>query len=232
MSHQRIWDHYQSVGLHRFASAGPRLAFLLERAARAAGGRPLRVLNVGIGDATLERLAMARGWEVDALDPSEDAVTRSVALGIRARQGLIEALPYAEASFDAVFCSEVFEHLTAGQLQAALPEISRVLRPEGRLYGTVPFDENLDEQRVVCPHCGEEFHRWGHQQAFTVAQMRAALSTALTVERADIVAFVDWRALNWKGRGVAAAKKLLSLAGVHGRNENIVFVARHRSPPA
>jgi hypothetical protein len=44
------------------------------------------------------------------------------------------------------------------------------------------------------------------------------------------VNFVDWTALNWKGRGVAAMKKLLSLIGVHGRNENIVFVARRRAP--
>jgi SAM-dependent methyltransferase len=229
MTHQRIWDHYQSVGLHRFASAGPRLSYLLRHAARDRGGRPLRVLNVGIGDAALERLAMARGWDVEALDPSEDAVTRSVALGIRAQRGVIEALPYGDESFDAVFCSEVFEHLTPDQLQAALPEIGRVLRPDGRLYGTVPFDEHLDEQRVVCPHCGEQFHRWGHQQAFTVGQMRAALSTRLAVERATVVSFVDWTALNWKGRGVAAAKKLLSLMGIHGRNENIVFVARRRS---
>jgi SAM-dependent methyltransferase len=230
MTNQRIWDHYQSVGLHRFASAGPRLSYLLDRAAREGRGRPLRILNVGIGDATLERLALARGWEVDALDPSEDAVARSVAMGIRAHCGVIEAMPFADASFDAVFCSEVFEHLASDQLQAALPEIGRVLRPDGRLYGTVPFDEHLDEQRVVCPHCGEEFHRWGHQQAFTVDQMRAALSTTLAVERADVVNFVDWTALNWKGRGVAAMKKLLSLIGVHGRNENIVFVARRRAP--
>jgi len=155
MTNQRIWDHYQSVGLHRFASAGPRLSYLLDRAAHEGRGRPLRILNVGIGDATLERLALARGWEVDALDPSKDAVARSMAMGIRAHHGVIEAMPFADASFDAVFCSEVFEHLASDQLQAALPEIGRVLRPDGRLYGTVPFDEHLDEQRVASEVLGD-----------------------------------------------------------------------------
>ncbi len=228
MTNQRIWDHYQTVGLHRFAQAGPRLAHILQRASAARRG-PLRILNVGIGDATLERLALARGWDVDALDPSEEAVKRSTALGIRARCGLIESMPYPDDTFDAVFCSEVFEHLTRDQLQAGLREIGRVLNDQGRLYGTVPFDERLDDQRVVCPHCGETFHRWGHQQAFTVTQMRAALETVMEVEQVEVRAFVDWQLLNWRGRGVAAVKKALALAGLHGANENIVFVAHRRS---
>jgi ubiquinone/menaquinone biosynthesis C-methylase UbiE len=64
--------------------------------------------------------------------PSENAVVRSVAMGIRARRGIIEAMAYGDQSFDAVFCSEVFEHLTPDQLQAALPEIGRVLTSDGR----------------------------------------------------------------------------------------------------
>lgn len=225
MTNQRIWDHYQSVGLHRFASAGPRLAHMLALVARDTPGR-VRLLNIGIGDATLERQAVARGWEVDALDPSREAVERSVALGIRAREGLIERLPYDDGVFDAVVCSEVFEHLTADQLQAGLREIGRVLAPQGRLYGTVPFDERLDEQQVICPHCGLPFHRWGHQQAFTADSMRQALATTLDVEAVRVRPFIDWAALNWKGRTIAAAKAVLATAGVHGGNENIVFVAR------
>lgn len=225
MTNQRIWDHYQSVGLHRFASAGPRLAHMLALVAGNASGA-VRLLNVGIGDATLERLALDRGWQVDALDPSRDAVERSVAMGIRAREGLIEGMPYADASFDAVVCSEVFEHLTADQLQAGLREIGRVLVPGGRLYGTVPFDERLDDQQVICPHCGVPFHRWGHQQTFTAESMRQALSTTLAVDAVTVRPFVDWAALNWKGRTVAAMKSLLARTGVHGVNENIVFVAR------
>lgn len=225
MTNQRIWDHYQSVGLHRFASAGPRLAHMLALVAGNASGA-VRLLNVGIGDATLERLALDRGWQVDALDPSHDAVERSVAMGIRAKEGLIEQMPYADASFDAVVCSEVFEHLTADQLQAGLREIGRVLVPGGRLYGTVPFDERLDDQQVICPHCGVPFHRWGHQQTFTAEAMRQALSTTLAVDAVTVRPFVDWAALNWKGRTVAAMKSLLALTGVHGVNENIVFVAR------
>lgn len=225
MTNQRIWDHYQSVGLHRFASAGPRLAHMLRLVARHTPGS-VRLLNVGIGDATLERLAMARGWQVEALDPSREAVERSVALGIHAREGVIERMPYADGAFDAVVCSEVFEHLSADQLQAGLREIGRVLAPGGRLYGTVPFDEKLDDQMVICPHCGVPFHRWGHQQTFTADAMRRALAPTLTVDSVSVRPFVDWAALNWKGRTVAAVKSALSVCGVHGVNENLVFVAR------
>lgn len=46
-------------------------------------------------------------------------------------------LPFEDASFDSVFCSEVFEHLFI--LPHHLSEITRVLKPGGRLLITVPF---------------------------------------------------------------------------------------------
>lgn len=48
------------------------------------------------------------------------------------------ALPFADASFDVVLCSEVLEHVDdAGR---AVAEISRVLAPGGLLVVTVPFN--------------------------------------------------------------------------------------------
>jgi ubiquinone/menaquinone biosynthesis C-methylase UbiE len=47
-----------------------------------------------------------------------------------------ESLPFESESFDIVVFSEVMEHLRFPQ--KALSEITRVLRPKGRLVGSVP----------------------------------------------------------------------------------------------
>jgi SAM-dependent methyltransferase len=47
------------------------------------------------------------------------------------------SMPVEEASFDAVLCSEVLEHLT--DPVQALKELTRVLRPGGKLILTAPF---------------------------------------------------------------------------------------------
>jgi SAM-dependent methyltransferase len=49
----------------------------------------------------------------------------------------IAAIPEPDGSFDAVLCTEVFEHLP--DPLAALHEFSRLLRPGGRLILTAPF---------------------------------------------------------------------------------------------
>jgi SAM-dependent methyltransferase len=52
--------------------------------------------------------------------------------------------PFADASFDAALCSQVFEHVFTPE--DFLREIHRVLRPGGRLLLTVPFAWDEHEQ--------------------------------------------------------------------------------------
>lgn len=56
----------------------------------------------------------------------------------------IAALPVADASFDAVLCTEVLEHVRGPHRAAA--ELRRVLRPGGRILVTVPFVGELHEE--------------------------------------------------------------------------------------
>jgi len=54
-----------------------------------------------------------------------------------------DALPFDDASFDCVICTEVLEHCP--DPRSALAEVSRVLRPSGRVFLTTPFLRPLHE---------------------------------------------------------------------------------------
>lgn len=224
MEQSRIWSYFQNEGADSFRGARPRLAWLAERLAPG-----LDVLDVGVGDGTFERLAAARGIRIHVLDPDPQAIERArteLGLGERAKTGVGQALPWSDATFDAVVLSEVLEHLDDATLRATLRESLRVLKPGGRILGTVPADENLDEQRVVCPDCGRRFHRWGHEQSFSPERLRSLLLEAFSQADVERRWFVAWGLLNWKGRLQAAARRSLAAVGQWGSGHNLVFIAK------
>jgi len=54
------------------------------------------------------------------------------------RQADIAALPFDDASFDAVICSSVVYHQWVADVTSAMRELGRVLRPDGLLFVNVP----------------------------------------------------------------------------------------------
>jgi len=199
----RIWRHFQNRAVESFDAARPRLEFLVRQVARRAAGT-VRVLNIGTGSGHFERQALARGWEAHALDPDAAALERLSAAGVRTHVGRVERLPLGDAEFDFVVASEVLEHLSEQIRAAALGEIARVLKPGGWFLGTVPYEEDLSLNEVVCPCCGEVFHRWGHQASFSEALLAIDLSSQFRIEELRHTAFVPWR-----GRGPGGVVKSL-----------------------
>jgi SAM-dependent methyltransferase len=229
----RIRRHFQNDAPESFAASHPRLDWLLGQIARRSRAARPAVLNIGIGDGYFEQQAQARGWDIHCLDPDPEAVCRLRESGVAAEVGLIERLSHASESLDFVVASEVLEHLSDDQRLAGLAEIARVLRAGGWFLGTVPHREILADQQAVCPHCGEVFHRWGHQKSFDLAAVRDELSPWFEVARLGRTAFVPWR-----GRGLAGAAKSLVRLVLAKLGEPIAFptiywVARKvRSPAA
>jgi SAM-dependent methyltransferase len=225
MDQKKIWDHFQGEGAGAFAGSYPRLRYLIDLLPDC--GK--RVLDVGVGNGTLERLALERGLDIYSLDPSEGAITllkHDLEMGERARVGFSQEMPFPDEYFDAVFASEVFEHLEDNVLKLSLEEIERVLKPGGQLIGTVPSRENLSEQTVVCPNCGEMFHRWGHAQSFDRPRLKQIIEQVLASPHMQEKHFVHWQLLNAKGRISAFVKVSLLAFGIHGSGETLVFVAK------
>lgn len=103
---------------------------------QAAIGREKRVLDLGCRSGALTRHFL-EGNEVVGLDVDQVALAKAEALGILPVVADVEeALPFSDASFDAVVAGELLEHLRFPD--AVVAEIRRVLRPGGVLVGSVP----------------------------------------------------------------------------------------------
>lgn len=130
------------------------------------------VLDAGAGEGSLVRHIRAnhRGCDVVGIDLAPKSAD--------VLQGDLTNLDAHDATFDTIFCSEVIEHLTAQDTTRVLAELTRVLQPGGHLIVTTPYDEDLAQSQVTCPHCERGFHRWGHQQRFVEQDFHRLAETA------------------------------------------------------
>lgn len=225
MNQDKIWEAFQNdesliaVGF----PTRRRFKFLANRVLLGS-----RVLNIGVGNGYLESLLVEKGADVSCLDPSSTAIQRireRLDLGEKAQVGYSQSLPFSDASFDYVIMSEVLEHLDNMVLEETLTEVRRVLRTGGQFVGTVPADENLQASIVVCPCCGERFHRWGHVQSFSQERLSRLLNLHFENVRVRRMYFIDCQRLNWKGKLSGALMAVQAVMGVKGSNQNFYFEA-------
>ena len=100
------------------------------------------VLDLGCAGGFMAEALAARGAQVTGIDPAEGAIAaarahaRAQGLRIGYDVGVGEALPYDDASFDAVVCVDVLEHVA--DLHKVLAEVARSLRHGGMfLFDTI-----------------------------------------------------------------------------------------------
>jgi len=143
-----------------------------------------RVLDAGCGEGRhcfgcLSRGAQPIGFDLD-LESMRDASKRlrREAADVQSTgemvQGDIFRLPFEDAMFDRVICSEVMEHVH--DYRAAAAELARVTRPGGKLAVTIPTATS--EQLYL--RLGDEYFEspGGHIRIFQPRELALGLASA------------------------------------------------------
>jgi len=132
-----------------------------------------RLLEVGAGSGAFTRVALRRGWTVDATEISASGLRLLRETGATVHAGDLAALRLPAAMFDLVVSLEVVEHLA--EPGAHLEELGRLTRPGGLLLLTTPNFGGLSRRllgmrwRVIDPE---------HLGYFTAATLGRALERA------------------------------------------------------
>lgn len=97
-----------------------------------------KILDAGCGEGVLTEKYKNAGRHITGVDLNyeSDLVIK----------GDVLALPFADNTFDAVLFMDVLEHLGFKELDNALGEIKRTLKPGGRLFLTIPNMANLSSR--------------------------------------------------------------------------------------
>jgi SAM-dependent methyltransferase len=124
---------------------------------------------------------------IDAFAPNAD---------VRADFG--SPLPFRDAAFDAVICTEVMEHVPDAAV--LLAEIYRVLRPGGRMLCTVPFvfhfhADPADFRRLSPPGLARALEAQGFIVEFLSGLGGKGIAFLLLVDSLGLPARVALRAL-------------------------------------
>jgi SAM-dependent methyltransferase len=167
---------------------------------------PRVVLEVGPGRGELaDRMAKELGVHVIAVDQSERMVELTRQRGVEAYVGDVQALPFADQTFDCAVAAWMLYHVP--DLHGALRELRRVLRYDGRLVAVTNSWDSLSELWGLVGAAGQR------SEGFAAENGQGALLRYFTIiERRDVhgtVTFADREAAH---RYVSASPRFAELA--------------------
>jgi SAM-dependent methyltransferase len=115
-----------------------------------------RVLDLGCGSGRHVVYLAKHGYDVHGMDVSPTGLKLTeqwlASEGVTAelRQADMTAtLPYADAFFDAIIAVQVIHHGRLRVVQAIIAELTRILRPRGLVFITVPKRKHRGEEYTV-----------------------------------------------------------------------------------
>ncbi len=172
-------------------------------------GRPdsFNVLDAGCGEGEFATFLRGLGFRVAGIDLSGAAVekARRKCPDADIRMGsLEEPLSFTDAAFDAIWCTEVLEHLL--DVHGTLAEFNRVLKKGGTLILTTPYHGIIKNLAIVLLGFDRHFNpNLSHIRFFTRTTLEQCLRQAGFMP-------IAWQGVGrvwplWKSFFVIASKK-------------------------
>lgn len=158
-----------------------------------------RVLDIGTGEGQLARLLVLDGAaRVVGVDPTvaQLNVARERAGGAHYARSDAYALPFPDASFDAVVVCLVFEHVI--KLEPAIAEVARVLEPGGRFafFLNHPLLQAPNSGWIIDTVLDEQYWRIGQYLREDIAMEELALGVRLPFVHRPLSRYVNAMAQN------------------------------------
>ncbi len=149
---------------------------------------PARLLEIGSGSGVALARMQALGWQVEGVEVDPQAVQAARARGVTVHEGDVFKPAFADATFDAITSTHVFEHLY--DPVGTLRECHRILKPGGRLVILTPNVESighkwygaawvgLDAPRHLNLFCRDALHRAAQAAGFVVQTLDSTVRIA------------------------------------------------------
>ncbi len=164
-----------------------------------------KILDIGCGGGSFLYRLKQWGWDTYGVEPSKTGAEQARALGLTVFHGTLSESQFENAFFDVIRLSHVLEHLK--EPTVVFREIDRILKPDGRIYLTVPntrslgfwlFQENwyaLDSPRHVISYCPKTLQTLCDATGFEIAQVRYTAGPFTFVRSIDY--FLQERGKDW-----------------------------------
>ena len=137
-------------------------------------------MDIGAAGGGNTRVLRSKGFSVTALEYGADGAEVAAGRGLAVVRGDATALPVADDSLDLVVAFDVLEHIPDDD--AAVTEVLRVLRRDGRFLVAVPADPRLWSEHDVAVD---------HVRRYT----RATLRRVLEDNGFEITSLTSWNVL-------------------------------------
>ncbi|NIO39758.1 MAG: methyltransferase domain-containing protein [Burkholderiales bacterium] len=147
--------------------------------------QPGRALDVGAGRGIASYALVRDGWQVTALEPDPSDIVGAEAIRALAREASLkidvvsetgEKLPFADNSFDLVYCRQALHH--ARNLRQFCKEIARVLRTGGTFIATREHVISSKKDLTVFLNNHPLHHLYGGEHAYLMDEYLSAIRDA------------------------------------------------------
>jgi ubiquinone/menaquinone biosynthesis C-methylase UbiE len=107
-----------------------------------------KVLDVGCGPGMMAKYSIDRGFEFYGIDISESMINSCIKKfgnldSIHFSVGKLQALEFPDSFFDVVLCMGVLEYIDPDELDRAVSELSRVLKPGGTAIFSLLYNNSF-----------------------------------------------------------------------------------------